>query len=153
DDSVQIDEEDAVADRLEHARCLRTLFDLPVQLRVLDGDAGAAGELFGEGEVVRAVAAPGLRRHEGDDAEDMVADDERDAHVALKAELAHESEVKIVDRELGDPLFGDLGDELALTSPQNVRRTLPGLGILGVAAAELECELDLAAVHVLDGKR
>ena len=61
--------------------------------------------------------------------------------------------MKIVDRELGDPLFGDLGDELALTGPQNVRRALPGLGILGVAAAELECELDLAAVHVLDGKR
>ena len=65
DDSVQIDEEHAVADRLEHARRVRPLFDLPVQLSVLDGDAGAAGELFGEGEVVRAVAAPGLRCHEG----------------------------------------------------------------------------------------
>jgi hypothetical protein len=73
------------------------LFNLAVQLSVFDGDAGAPGELFGESKVLGAVAAPGLRPDEGDDPENLVADDERDAHVTLKAELADEPEVKIVD--------------------------------------------------------
>jgi hypothetical protein len=59
---VPVDEEDAVADSLEHACRLRTLLHLAIELRVLDRGSGTTGELLGECEVVGAVASPRLRR-------------------------------------------------------------------------------------------
>ena len=98
---VDVDEEHAVGDGLEHARSLCALLDLAVELRVFDRMSSAACELFRQRKVVRPVAPAGFRRYEGDHAERALAGDERHAHVALEAELAHELEVKIVDGELG----------------------------------------------------
>ena len=61
--------------------------------------------------------------------------------------------MEVVDRELRQTFFGDLRDELALSRAQHERRPLSGLGVLRIAAAELECELDLALVDVLDRER
>src|SRR6266536_3600940 len=61
--------------------------------------------------------------------------------------------MEVVHRELGQPFFRDLCDELALAGAQDERRALRGVGILRIAPAELERELDLALVDVFDGER
>src|SRR5262249_53729203 len=138
DDAVRVDEEDAVADRLEHARGLCTPCDLAIELCVLDRGAHAARELFCEREVLRPVTAARLGGDERDDAQQLAMRDERNTDVALHAELAHETEVEVVLRQLGELLVADLGGELAATSTEDERRALHGLGILGIPACELE---------------
>ena len=148
-----VDEEHAVADRLEHACRLRALLDLPVQLRVLDRRARAARELLGEREVVRPVAASRLGRHEGDDSEYAAVRAERDAHVTLEAEPAYEAEVEVVRRELRESFLADFRHQLTLAGVDDTWRPLLCVLALGVAAAELQRELDLPRIDMLDSDR
>ena len=150
---VDVDEEHAVGDGLEHAGSLCALLDLAVELCVFDCGRGSPCELFRQRKVVRPVVPAGFSRDERDHSQRALAGDERHAHVALEAELAHELEMEIVHGELGQPFLGDLRHELALTGAQHDRRALSGVGILRVPSAELEGELDLALVHMLDGER
>src|SRR5256885_16145283 len=60
DDAAGIDEHDAVADRCEHARRLRTFFGFAVELRVVDRDTRSAPEIDGDIEVGFRVAPAGL---------------------------------------------------------------------------------------------
>src|SRR5262249_61469329 len=86
-------------------------------------------------------------------AQQLAMRDERNTDVALHAELAHETEVEVVLRQLGELLVADLGGELAATSTEDERRALHGLGILGIPACELERQLDLPRVDVFDRER
>ena len=74
-------------DRAEHARGLRTLLDLPVQERALDGGGDPAGQLLGERELGARVPA-GQRGRERDRAENAVAALERHADAGGEPGLA-----------------------------------------------------------------
>jgi hypothetical protein len=153
DDPPEVDEEDAVADRLEHARRLGSLLGLPVELCVLDRGTCASGELLGECKVLVPVASARLGCDERDHADRPAAREEWHAHVALKTELAHQLEVEVVDRELGQGLFGDFRRQLALAGAEDEGRALPSFGRLRISPRELQRELDLLRIDVLDRER
>src|SRR5439155_21227144 len=87
---------DAVANRREHACCLRPLLDLAIEPGVLDRRSRTARKLLGEQEIALLVAPSRLGSDEGDRADDTVAGWERHAHVRLQAELAQEVEMELV---------------------------------------------------------
>ena len=134
-DSVDVDEEHAVGDGLEHARSLRTLLGLAVELRIFDRSRCPACKLLRQRKIGRPVAPARFRCDERDHTQRALSGRERHAHVALEAQLADELEVKVVDCELGQSFLGDLRQELALTRAQHERRAVNGVGILGIPAA------------------
>ena len=97
DDAFAVDEEHAVADRGEHSRRLRALLGLRVELRVVDRDRRARGELAGELELRDPVDTARLRLRERDRAEHAVAGDQRHADVRAQAELTDQLGLRLVE--------------------------------------------------------
>ncbi len=116
---VAVDQEDAVSDRCEHARCLCTRLELLVEPGVLDCVRRAAGELFGEIQILRPEALRGLGRRERDRAEHGVAALQRHADVRRKvdpefrlAQPDHRGDIDVCESGLRRVARGDcqLGD-------------------------------------------
>jgi hypothetical protein len=152
DDAVRVDEEDAVADGLEHARRLAPLLDLAVELRVLDGvPRGARAPRRARGRP--AVAPAGLRGDERDDAEQLAVRDAAARTCSSDTELAHEAEVEVVACELRELLLADLRARARSCRAQHERRALRGVGFSGYRRASSKRQLDLLRIDVLDRER
>ena len=93
DHAVAVDEDDAVADRLERAGGAAATLRLGVEPGVVDRRGRVARELDGEREVLGAVDAARLGCDERDRAEDLAAGRERHRHVRPGRERAGDLEL------------------------------------------------------------
>ena len=77
DDPAPVEEEDAVADVLEHAGGVRAFLDLAVKARAVDREPDPAGEVLDESQVVGAVRRGAIAAGDRDRAEPLAAGLER----------------------------------------------------------------------------
>ena len=118
DHAVTVDEDDAVAHRLEGARSPAAPLRFGVQQRVVDRRGRVPGELLGEGCVLLAVDAAGLGRHEGDRAEHLAACGERHGHVGPRCERACDLELGLAEAEGCELALADRLHEHRLGRPR-----------------------------------
>ena len=83
---------------LDDDGCTRPLFGSSVQTSVVNRDRGTASEMLGELEIVLAVEAGGIGRHEHQPAEGSPGGRERNDHRRLHAELVEDLVVRRVLR-------------------------------------------------------
>src|SRR5205823_9767394 len=73
DRPLAVEQEDRVADVLEHPRRIGTLLDSAVEASAVEGEADSRGEVLDQGEIVHAVGGAARRSREGECAERLVS--------------------------------------------------------------------------------
>src|ERR1051325_8555080 len=81
--------------------CPVRLLRFAVESRVVDGQGGAAREVFGVREVCLRVLPTGFGGHEGNRAQRAPASDQRNDHVRLPSELTNEAQMLVLLRGFG----------------------------------------------------
>ena len=105
-----------------------------VDARVVDGQRSAPSHLARHGQIVRAVAAPGIgRRHHGEGAEEGPPGRQRHAHVRDDAQAAQPVGERPLRRVVG-ARPDRIGDELGMARGHHARGARIGRGVLSVEA-------------------
>ena len=123
----------------------RTLSSLE-QPRIVGGDGGTAGEIFGKDDVVFAVKALAFRRDEDHDAEARAACDERHCHCRAQAEAANCIATLRIRNDGDNHFVADLADELGSAGAIDVVSAAGLVAIGRIAPVQIQRECDPAGI-------
>ncbi len=123
------------------------------QQRVVDGDRRAPGQLDRKQEIVLAVAVPTVRPHQSDGADRPSPCEERHDDRRSKREPPQDRQQLVVTLAcLDQELIGDLGKELGLLRPQDLRDAARRVEVGRIAVAELLRPRDEIGIGVRNRK-
>lgn len=99
-----------------------SLLGLVMEMRVVDGDRGAAGQLLGERQRRRPEGASRIRQPQGDRPQQPVASQQRHGHEAPGTEASDDPDVFVIATVASQPLLRQLTHQEWLARAQHMRR-------------------------------